>query len=183
MGLKELEAKIRADAEKEMAEIERKAQSGAENVAATYRLQAETEYTSAISRAEREASLVRKQIVWKAKAELCENVELEKNKMIAEVFSNAKSSIFSLTKAGKKKVLDKLTGDSILFDGGIIEVDREFKDLVSAPDGFKVKASDIGFGLVLTSSDGLVRVDNRLDVVLERMKARMKPKVNKILFD
>ena len=184
MGLMELEAKLRSDAERELAEIKRNADSEVASVLAGINAAAERESARIVAEGERKAFLASSKILSDAKSLAMRNESLEKNKILDAVIIKAREKILALPDGKKAELLYKLSSNPV-FEGREyrVLVDKKYSKLLKSKGKMKVMHSDLGdFGVILESADGLVRVDNRISVVLERLKPKLKPKLIKTLY-
>jgi len=184
MGYAELEAKIKADHEKDLDAVRKRAEAEVASLhAEAGRAASEAASKILVSGKKRGAERMR-QIVGQARLESIRKVGEERNRLVGEVFSRALTSILESSDRAKAALLKTLSKDASLIDGKKnILVDKRYKKLVKPVAGAKVVAEDIGdFGVIIESQDRLVRVDNRLKTILEKSKPRLKPQVAKILF-
>jgi len=184
MGVMELEAKLRADGEREIQEIENKAKSELAALNDETNLLAGKEARRVLAEGEARARLEASRIVSEGKAKIMRNESAEKNLAVDRVFEDAKKKVLSMPDFGKTQLLLKLSSHPVFGNDGFnILVDGVYYPLLEGKvKGNLVKADLKDFGVILESSDGLVRVDMRLGVVLERLKPQLKPEVVKILF-
>ena len=105
--------------------------------------------------------------------------ETEKNKLIDQVFDNARMQIMGYSDKEKTAILEALAkqGKKIIKDADIL-VDKKYSKLLK-----DAKPKDLGdFGVVVQSKDGKIRIDNTLNNLLKQMETDMRPKIAEVLF-
>lgn len=184
MGLAELEEKIRIDTEAEITQIKKDAEKILKDIRAEYNAEADKVYSEIIAKGKRDAFLSGKKITTQAKIEAQRMITNEKSRVINQVFTKGKEEILKLPDKKKSDIMEKLLKDRSLIDGtAMVYVDEKYKSLIKPKKGMLIKINPIGdFGVIIESSDGRIRIDNRLEKVFEDMKERVKPRLNKILF-
>ncbi|MCX6695193.1 MAG: hypothetical protein NTU61_02715 [Candidatus Altiarchaeota archaeon] len=183
MGLMELEAKIRADGEREIQDLMDKAESQITAIRDEINRSAAKEAAKIVAQGQSTALISANKVLNEAKGSAVRRESAEKNAVIDRVFEKAKESVLSFPDSRKSELLTRLSHDPV-FDGGEFQVlvDGKYRKLLKGAGG-KVVESELGdFGVVIESMDGLIRVDNRLESVLSRMKPRMKPSIVKMIF-
>lgn len=185
MGLAELEKKIRGDAEAEISQISKDGEKRLGEIRGDYNEQADLAYNEIVVKGKRDAFLMGKKIITAAKIEAQAMMTDEKNRVINQVFAKSKERILKLPQKKKSEMLGKLLKDRSLIDGtAVIHVDKKYKSLLKSPKDVSIKTGQIDdFGVIIESSDGRIRIDNRLGSVFGDMRENVKPRLNKILFD
>jgi len=180
MGLIELEAKLRSDAEKELQEIKAGIDSQVASILAEIKSSAEIDGRRIIEGGERKARLMASKILSDAKAKCARAESRGKNLAVEEVFAEASRRVLAMPDARKAGFLLKLFLSPV-FEGLKFQakVDKKYFPLVKGAGKKHVVEAELGdFGVMLESADGLIRVDNRISSMMERIK----PKIAKMLF-
>lgn len=184
MGLAELKAKIASDADDKINMINAEAVERISGLTSEIKSSATGKVAEIMRRGESRAELEGKKIVSAAKVEASSTASAEKNSLIEEVFAEARKQILALSDKEKSRVLSKLASEASVIEGTVTaHVDAKYAKLFPKTKGVEVEATSIGdFGVILSSKDGGVEVDNTLTAVLSRIKERTKPEVAKTLF-
>ena len=184
MGYLELEAAIRADFGKEMAKLSQDCAAEVARIGEESRQAGMQAADRIVGQAGRKAVLTRRQIAGMASHEAMLRVNTEKNRLIEAVFADARAAILSASDKEKSDFLHTLARDGDTLPGKKrILIDRNHFKLLHGLKGIETVESEIGdFGIVIESHDGLMRIDNRMDSLLENARAGLRPQVNRILF-
>jgi len=184
MGLGELKNRIASDAESEISEINSEADGRISVLTESVRKSSLEKADKILKDAEAKADLAFKKIVSKARVEASSQVSCLKNQLIEDVFSEVSAKIESLSDKQKRQVLSNLvSGASRVGDDVVVYVDPKYKKLIPTSKQYTVVGKNLGvFGVVLSSADGLITVDNTLPAVIARTRDQLKPCVSEILY-
>ena len=184
MGLIELEAKIRSDGEREVREIAARTEAEVNSILSEIESAAGREADRIIAEGRSTAILSAAKILSDARESALRRASLAKNAVLDGVFEEAKKKVLAMPDSKKSELLLKLSAHSAFSSGGFrVLVDLKYYPLVKSRKKNNFVKSGLGdFGVVIESKDGLVRVDNRLNVLVERMKPALKPKIGRMLF-
>jgi vacuolar-type H+-ATPase subunit E/Vma4 len=127
---------------------------------------------------------LRRSIVSAARLRALNLVAVEKVRAVENAFSSAKESVLNLPDSQKKNLLSKMLVDKSLIDGRVtVLIDKKYAGLLPKANGVEVKTQKLDdFGFIMTSKDGLVLVDKRLNAVLSEISEKIKPELCSILF-
>ncbi|ODS36861.1 MAG: hypothetical protein A7316_00480 [Candidatus Altiarchaeales archaeon WOR_SM1_86-2] len=180
MGLKEIEAKIREDGQKQVDDINEKADRRIklidERIDDYAKKQAEKVRKDKMS----EIELLARQIIADANIKAKQRADKERNLVIDRVFDAAKSKILNASDKEKKEMLESLAaeGTKEIKGGAEILVDKKYAKLLK-----DAVPSDIGdFGVIIKSNDGKLKIDNTLNNRLKQMEPNLRPKIASVLF-
>lgn len=180
MGLAELENKIRETGEKEAGAIIEDAKTEAEKIRKGYRGEARKKAVDAMERAKTEAELIKKRIVTDARLEAKEMVDIKRNELIEEVFTEAGKEVEKLSKTEKKKILSRLAEEGKKqIDDPVVYVDRKYSSLLKGAKGTKLN----DFGVLVKSRKGESEVNNTLSKKLEEFRDTLKHGIAEVLFN
>jgi len=184
MGYVELEARIRADHMKAVGELKVKAEEEAAKIMAEAKAAAYAASERVRLGGERRAALIYRQVVGQARLEAMRAMGSEKNRLVEKVFAEAARRVMSLPHDKKAGLVRRLAEDARLIGGRKkVRVNRGFGGvLVGLPDSEVVEEDFDCLGVIISSEDGAVTIDNRLSSVLGQSKPRLTPEVNVILF-
>jgi V/A-type H+-transporting ATPase subunit E len=184
MGQRELEERIRADFKRDLDAIRKESEDMVERIRQELKTQADSQADRVRARGERKAALEYKRMVGQAKLNAVHTLGRRRNQLIDQVFEKARQEVLAMSDKKKGVYLGKLAEDAALIPGEhVIRIDDRYRRLFKAKVKGKVAADDLGdFGVIIESSDGTVRADNRLESLLNNAKARLKPQVNKLIF-
>jgi vacuolar-type H+-ATPase subunit E/Vma4 len=179
IGLNELETKIRNDSDEEIKKIAAETKKEIDIIESDIVAKADNEVEKVKKEGESEVARVKKRILADANTQVKEQISVEKNRLLEEVFDEAAKAIMALSDDEKKKILAGLAkdGSQVVKDPKFI-VDAKYKGLLAGSE-----AADLGdFGVVITSKDGTLKIDNTLGSRMRQLKATLKPKIAALLF-
>jgi len=190
MGLGELEAKLRSDAKREIAEIRKRAKSEASGILEQLEAEAEAESEKLMASGLASAKLKYNQVVSDASITSKKKLAQKKQELLVRLFKEAEKEIASLKPAQKKRILSKqMRKATPLGDEVVVKVDKEYADLIDEEDAGKtfrkatVKPEKIGeLGLIVCNPDDTIRVDRRMSTILAELEEELKPQLQKRLF-
>ncbi|MFH1788492.1 MAG: V-type ATP synthase subunit E [Candidatus Altiarchaeota archaeon] len=181
MALNELKEKILSDADAQIEQVRKKGDAELGEVNERFKKRIEEESAEIIGKARRNAELSRREITGKAGVNGKVMVLEAKRRLLDDLFKEAEASVDKLSDADKKKIIARVLKDAEGFGDCIVHVAGEYRKLV--PRKFKVKTADFtDFGIVIASSDGARKIDNRLPAVLLEARPRIEAELNKILW-
>lgn len=184
MGLEDIEAKIRGQGKRQADEIRLKARDEMDGISKQYEVEGRQKCDKiAVDYKKKSAALVRG-ILSTARLQASNLVAMEKSRIIESVFDSARNEVLKLLAEGKKKILAAMLEGKSLIDGKpVVLIEAKYAGLLPKSGGIEVKTQDIGnFGLILTSKDGLIRIDKRLNTMLKDFSEKIKPDLCEILF-
>lgn len=184
MGYLELEANIRAKSKREAEELSSEYARGAAKIRSDSEASAQEARRRILNGAAKDAELRRRTIAGAARNEAMRRVGREKALIVDGVFEAAKEALSSLPAEKRAGLLNRLLADADAIDGPkIVRTGRGNGGLLKPRKDAAVVEEDVGgFGLIIESEDGSIRVDNRIGPLVERMKTSLKPGVGGILF-
>jgi len=182
MAVDDIEKKITEEGDAEIKRINKIAENNVKIIKETIKKYAEKVADKVRKDNDNRLELMRRQIIADANIKAKQMMEAEKNKLIDQVFDNAKMQILGLDNKEKTKVLEVLIkeGKKTIKDAGII-VDKKYTKLLKTKDA---KSQDLNgeFGVIVQSNDGKIRIDNTLGTCLKQMEINLRPKIAEILF-
>jgi vacuolar-type H+-ATPase subunit E/Vma4 len=179
IGLKELETKIRNDSSEEISKIAAETKKEIDIIDDDIGAKAEREVEKVRKDGEGEVLRVKKRIIADANTQVKELLSSEKNRILEDVFDEAAKEVLALPNEEKKKILAGLAkeGRQVIKDPKLL-VDGKYKGMLEGAE-----VADIGdFGVVITSKDGSLRIDNTLGSRMKQLRATLKPKLAALLF-
>ncbi|MFH1125615.1 MAG: V-type ATP synthase subunit E [Candidatus Altiarchaeota archaeon] len=184
MALEDIEAKIRAEGREQVEEIRAKAGKDIEKIKEHCNQELKQKCGKIDSDCEKKKAALRRSILSAARIKASNLVAMEKARAIAGVFEAARQEVLKLPEGDKKRIIARMLEDKSLFDEKpLVYVEEKYLKFLPKSDGFEVKKSSIGdFGIILSSRDGLITVDKRLNVLLEELSDKITPKLCEILF-
>ena len=184
MGLEDLKKKIASDAEAQVRAVNDEADARVSEIEGEVKAKTVEKVAELLHASERKAEAQAKKIVSAAKVEASSHISSEKNRLLEEVFSEAEKQVLALSDKEKKKLMQELVSDATHLGGTVTAyVDPKYTTLVPKTTGVTVKEKKLGdFGVLLSSKDGALEVDNTLSSVLSRAKDKIKSEAAKALF-
>jgi V/A-type H+-transporting ATPase subunit E len=179
MSIKDIENEIREEGSKKIAKINAVAQDNVKIIEQTIEKYAKSEAEKVGKSEMRKADLMRRQIIAEANIKAKQMKEGEKNKLIDQVFDNAKMQILGYDNKEKTAILEALAkeGKKSIKSADIL-VDKKYSKLLK-----DAKPADLGdFGVIVQSKDGKIRIDNTLNNLLKQMETDLRPKIAEVLF-
>jgi len=184
MGLEDINAKIRRQGRKQVEEV---------RAAAREKINAITREVDGHTRQKlqkmavdyaKKSSSMRGSILSNARMQASHRIAMEKSRLIGGVFSAARERILEMPASEKKKIMSSMLADLPLIHGKpVVLVEKQYSGMLPKSRAFDVKTEDIGdFGLILTSSDGSVKIDKRISSMLAALSDQMAPELCRILF-
>jgi vacuolar-type H+-ATPase subunit E/Vma4 len=184
MGLGEIEAGIRELGRRQVDEITRHAREEKAKIRQEFESRTERRCAEVTSESSQRKASVRRSILSAARLEASSMIALEKEKTVEEVFKAARERVLGLPAGRKKKLLMAMLEDRTLIDGKtVVLAGVECARLLQKNDGLAVRVQDIGdFGVIITSEDGRIAIDKRLDTALAGLKEDITSELHKMLF-
>ncbi|HHQ45200.1 MAG TPA: hypothetical protein ENN13_03580 [Candidatus Altiarchaeales archaeon] len=184
MGLQELESRLRQDAQREKDRIRSEAQETASREREKYAKEVDAAYEKELARGLRLAELSGKKIVAEASVHAAAALSNARHEVMEDVFKKSKERVITLPDSEKKKLLEKWMKSRDNISGKVrVRVDPEYQNLLKKEKDVEILAEkNMGFGLVIESSDGKIRVDCRIDSVISGLKETLKPEVSQIIW-
>ena len=184
MGLRELEEKLRSQAEKERKDVIGQAEREAREIIQGYQNELDHAYETGKTRELSLAKNKAKGIVGRARITAMQDVSQAKRKVLDEVYESACKRILEAPKKEKKKIIKGwLSRTPDLGKGSRILVDPEYRSLLPKTK-HEIKEADVGdFGFIMESGDSAVKSDMTLNNLLEREKAGLDPELSHILWE
>jgi len=184
MGLDELAGRLRQDAEQEKEKIRREAESQAQRERDKYCKDVDGAFEKELSKGARLAELSRKELVGNASIDAQVALSNAKQEIMNSVFEKSVEKILALSDLEKKKLLEKLAESKNQIDGKVkVLVDPKYQKLLKKTKDAEVHAEkDLGFGLVLESADGKIKIDCRITSLVAGLKNDLKPEIAQILW-
>jgi len=180
MSIKDIENEIREEGSKRIAKINAVAKDNVKIIEQTIEKYAKSEAEKVRKAEMRKAELMRRQIVADASIKGKHMMETEKNKLIDQVFDNAKMQILGASDKEKTAILENLAkeGKKGIKDADVV-VDKKYSQLLKS-----AKSIDLGdFGVIVQSKNGKIRIDNTLNNCLKQMEIDLRPKIAGVLFE
>jgi vacuolar-type H+-ATPase subunit E/Vma4 len=179
IGLKELEARIREDGEKEIEKIKAETKKEIDEIKRDIQKRADEHVDEIRREGGIEIEMVRRRIISEANTKVKELISLERNNLVDKTFKEAENSILKLEDNEKKNMIEHLAeeGKRSVKDP-IILVDSKYKGLLKNAESSNLD----DFGVIVMSKDKKLRIDNTLRSRLQQLKIKLKPKVASILF-
>jgi len=182
MGLPELQDKLRREAQREKEDILEEARQEAEEIKGEYQSEIDEAYQDTLEKKLRQADSEATGIVGRARVESNHMVSNAKKEVLEEVYDRALKKVRGLPDEEKKKLLDRWVCEGEVLDEAVVKVKPEYSHLIDA-GGFEVVEEDIGdFGVVVENPEGSIRLDMRLESVLDSVKPELKSRLNKTLW-
>jgi len=184
MGYGELEANIRGKSKRLAEELSSEYSGKAAKIRLDSEAAAKEAEQKILVRAGKAAALRRRTIVGAARNDALRRVGQAKSLMLDEAFEAAKAALEAMPEGKKAGLLNRLQKDADAIDGAkVVRTGRGNGRLIQPRKDVKLVEEDVGgFGIIIESEDGSIRVDNRIGPLIERMKASLKPGVGATLF-
>lgn len=184
MGLEEIEAGIRELGRRQVEEITRQLKEEKARIKQECENEAERRCAGITSESSRKKASLRRGILSAARLEASSMIALEKAKVVERVFNAARERILGLPARDKSRLLSTMLEDRMLIDGKpVVLAGGECAKLLQKNDGYTVRTQDIGdFGLIITSEDGRISIDKRLNTALAELKETVNPELHRMLF-
>lgn len=182
MGYKELEKKLRIRGDKELDRINVKYDSEIEAVKTENKSQAKTAGSKLKKELGSENKLRYLKTIGQHKSSLESQLNHRKRELCDMILDVAKEEIVGSTEEDKARFLKGLVKDrQHLPEDSKVMVDKRYAGLVKGVEN--VEAVDLGdFGLLIESSDGMVKVDNTLETLFQTKDMLLRPKIMDALF-
>lgn len=178
MSFAELESKIRKSCESQLSKMHLEGKDRLDNISADIKAEAADKSEAISSEGERQIHAEVEGILSQARIDAKDILESVKREVLDDVFVDAGLKITGLSEKEKKKLCDKLY--ALATDG--IDEPKVFVD-PSCAKYVKGVGKNLGeFGFIVEDGQGKTRVDARISVLLENIKARMEPELTSILF-
>ena len=180
MGLKELENRLRKDAENKINSINKRTEEEIKKIRYDIEREAEINAEKIIRDGKKEAKLTYRRIIADAVIKSREAIEAEKNSIIDDVFERVKNKILKeMSDKERADLLNRIIdNDKDKVPNLEILIDKKYSSLIKG-----AKASNIGdFGVIIQSKNGTIRIDNTLNNKIKRLKVTLKPQIASILF-
>ena len=185
MGFEDIESKVRDKSRRQVEEIKAKTREEVSKIKSQLDQDAVDRCEKIRADCEKKSSTLRRSIVSTARLKALNKVAIEKARAIEGVFKSAKESVLNLPSDRKKKLLSKMLEDKSLIEGKVtVLIDKKYAGLLLKANGVEVKTQKMDdFGFIISSKDGMVWVDKRLDAVLDGISEKIKPDLCSILFN
>jgi vacuolar-type H+-ATPase subunit E/Vma4 len=185
MGYAELEKSIREEYAQRIRLVNESAKKKEDAILEAIREDARAESERILSDYGRRANLISRQIIGKANMEAMRLLDDEKARILDDTFQKLLERLNTLSDGQKSKLMAHLASDEAIIEGDKT-VRVRAQDAQFLPPNLKstVKTEDIGeFGLIISSADGLISVDNRISQAASRIWDELLPDVTGIMFD
>jgi V/A-type H+-transporting ATPase subunit E len=194
-------SKILEDAEKKSNEIIGQAEKEAKEKVDSSRRRGEATKDRMISEAKKIADQTKKKTIAESKIKARTILLESKEKLILRAFEMASAQLDKLSDhKSYPGILERMAIDtSILIGGGelslivrkedekileknIKKIEKEVKDATGKPSKISISTDDIGLGVIVKRSSGLVGIDSTLHTRLELLRPELRLKVAEALF-
>lgn len=184
MGLGEIEAGVRARGKSQVDGIIRQTKEGKARIRQECESETARRCAEIAAESSRKKAAVRRSILSAARLEASNMIALEKAKSIERVFNAARERVLELPAGGRKKLLSMMLEDRRLIDRkAVVLAGGACAKLLPKNDGFTIKIQDIGdFGFIITSEDGKISIDKRLNAALAEARETFTPELHRMLF-
>ncbi len=178
MGLKEIEREIKANGKREVNKIEKENKETIKEIKREIAAAAKKEYEKEKLQRSKELSAIPKKIISDAKMFKRREINAKRVQLLEKVFIKAQEKIVKLDDKKKKEILENLIAQAEGIKNPLIQVDKKYAHLLKG-----VKKTEMNdFGVIIEDREGVLRIDNTLASVTERIRTKVEPEVAKILF-
>ena len=185
MTVEKIIGRIKKDSEKEIQVILREAERQASVINKDVKKEAESEYEKIIADGKRHCENLKKILFSKASQDAKREAMKSREKIIEKCFTKAYQKLSDLSGEEYKKIVTNLTKKGLeKFNGDCLVLVSKYEDKEIAKNlDLKVTGNiDASGGIILKSGDGQITLDNTFNGILERKKDRIRIKVGKLLF-
>ena len=185
MSVEKIIEQIKKDAKKEVELIIKGAKKQASNIVNNAISEAKRDSREILTNGKKQSESIKKILVSKANQNSKRKIIKVRESIIEECFEKAQRKLIKLGDEKYKKLITKLikNGSKILGGKCTIKTSRDIDKKIAGKLGIKVteKIESSG-GIILTSINGKITLDNTFEGILEREKDRIRIKVGKLLF-
>lgn len=162
------------EAEKQVADIKE-----------SVKMEAEAESKRILEKGKEEGENIRKILVSKANQDARKELMNAREKIIEECFTKAHHKLSVLNEKEYRETVARFLEEGVrkLGKDCTVAVSREIDKELAKDMGLKVKGSvEVSGGVIITSGDGRVTLDNTFEGILKRKRDELRVKVGKMLF-
>jgi len=185
MSAERIIEQIRKDSQNEVEQILKEARNQANDIVNDIIRKAKKESKEILSSGKIQSEGIKKILVSKANQDAKRKITKARENIIEECFENAQNKLADISDKEYEKLAIKLISEGSEKLGGnyTVQTSRDIDRKVAKKLGMKVtgKIEAIG-GIILTSSNGKITLDNTFEGILRREKERIRIKVGKLLF-
>ena len=176
---------IKKDSQKVVKQILKEAEKHANKIIKDAKDEAKNESKQILSNGEKQSESIKKILVSKANQDEKRKITNVKEIIIEECFEKAQYKLTELEDKKYEKLVTKLINEGSKKLGGkcTVRASRSIDKKVAKKLGFEVTGKiEASGGIILTSSNGKITLDNTFEGILRREKDRIRIKVGKLLF-
>lgn len=183
MGLEEIEASIRGQGRKQIADLKDKASEEMKQIKRQFDGETDKECKKTSLEFEKKSESLRKGILNEARTRASNLIAVEKSRLVEQVLREAEEKVRKMPEEAKRKMLSKMLEGLDIGEKCTLLVESQCAALIPKSAKFEVKRQELGdFGFVLSSRDGLITVDRRLDSLMQEISEKNRHEVSEILF-
>jgi len=176
---------IKKDSQKKVEQILKEAERQATDIVNDAIKKAKKESEEILSNGEKQSESIKKILISKANQDAKRKITKAKETIIKECFEKAQHKLTDIGDREYEKLATKLISEGSEKLGGncTVQTSRNVDKKVAKKLGIKATGKiEATGGIILTSSNGKITLDNTFEGILRREKERIRIKVGKLLF-
>ncbi len=185
MSAEKIIEQIKKDSEKEIKKIQKEAETKAEEIINKAKKVAEEQSKKIEENGKKEAENNKKILISKAHQNASRKIMNAKEEVISKCFTDAKEKLSKIKEKEYQKIVETLMkkGSEKISGKTIVYISKESDKKIAEKLKLEVagKIQSIG-GIILSSKDSKVTIDNTFEGILKREQSDIRNKVGKMLF-
>ena len=185
MSAEKIIEQIKKDADKEIKQIRKDADKEIKDIKETAKNKAKNEAKKIKEQGKREAENEKKIMISQANQESNKKIINASEEMIEKYYKKKKNKLSKLNKNEYQNISEKLMKNGMEKISGekkVFVARAEDKEIAKKLGIMVAGENDSSGGIILSSKDGKIRIDNTFDGIINREKQVIRNKVGKVLF-
>ena len=185
MSAEKIIEQIKKDYEKEIKQIKKEEDNKVKSIIESAKKEGEKQAEEIINTGKKQAENHKKILVSQANQDSKRKIMNAKEEVINKCFDNAKEKLSKLKDKDYQKIVETLIkkGKNDISSELKLYISRESDKKIAKKLGLKVagRIESIG-GIILSSKDSKITIDNTFEGILKREKAEIRNKIGKMIF-
>jgi vacuolar-type H+-ATPase subunit E/Vma4 len=185
MTVEKIIKQIKKDSQKEINQIQKESEKEANRIITKAKKEAEKEAEKILENGKQQSQNIKQILISQSNQDTKREIMKAREQIIDECFIKAHHELSILSESKYRKIVSKLIDDGCkkLEEKCTIIASRDIDKTIAKEKGLEVTDTiESTGGIILSSSDGQIIIDNTFDGFLKRERDKIRIKVGKLLF-